>query len=92
MVGAWSLISGGLMLGAAIGLKISHGRWLLVFSAVVSMLYGILLFVAPLIGAVVLTWWLGAYALVFGVSLIVLAIRLRRHRSERLPHAMAHSA
>ena len=35
------------------------------------------LMVAPMIGAVVLTWWLGAYALVFGVSLVVLAFRLR---------------
>ena len=36
-----------------------------------------MLIVAPIIGAVVLTWWLGAYALVFGVSLIVLAFKLR---------------
>jgi uncharacterized membrane protein HdeD (DUF308 family) len=34
---------------------------------------------APLAGAVVLTWWLGAFALVFGVSLIVLSWRLRSH-------------
>ena len=31
---------------------------------------------SPMIGAVVLTWWLGAYALVFGVSLVVLAFKL----------------
>jgi uncharacterized membrane protein HdeD (DUF308 family) len=39
-------------------------------------LYGALLIVTPMIGAVVLTWWLGAYALVFGVSLVVLAFKL----------------
>ena len=65
------------MLAAAIGLKVSHGRWLLVFGAIVSVLYGVLLFVSPLIGALVLTWWIGAQALVFGVILIVLAFKLR---------------
>lgn len=65
MAATSSLTSGALMLGAAFGLKISHSRWLLAFSGILSMLYGILLFVAPLIGAVVLTWWLGR--LCFGV-------------------------
>jgi uncharacterized membrane protein HdeD (DUF308 family) len=32
---------------------------------------------SPLIGAVVLTWWLGTYSLVLGIALIVLAFRLR---------------
>jgi uncharacterized membrane protein HdeD (DUF308 family) len=48
----------------------------LIFGGIVSILYGALLIVAPMIGAVVLTWWLGAYALVFGVSLVVLAFKL----------------
>jgi uncharacterized membrane protein HdeD (DUF308 family) len=89
MVGAWALLSGGLMFGAALGMKISHGRWWLVFGAIISMIYGLLLFASPLIGALVLTWWVGAYALVFGVTLIVLAFRLRRHRGERIPGAVA---
>jgi uncharacterized membrane protein HdeD (DUF308 family) len=91
MVAAWALLSGGLMLGAALSLKISHGRWLLVFGAIVSLLYGLLLFASPLIGALVLTWWVGAYALVFGGTLIVLAYRLRQHRGEHVPAAMATS-
>jgi uncharacterized membrane protein HdeD (DUF308 family) len=88
IVAAWLLLSGGLMLGTAIGLEISHGRWWLVFCGTVSMLYGVLLLLSPLIGALVLTWWIGAYSLVFGVTLIVLAFRLRRHRGERLSRAV----
>jgi uncharacterized membrane protein HdeD (DUF308 family) len=72
------------MLGAAIGLKISHGRWLLVFGALISLVYGLLLFASPLIGALVLTWWAGAYSLVLGITLIILAFRLRKYRGERL--------
>jgi uncharacterized membrane protein HdeD (DUF308 family) len=53
--------------------------------------YSVLLFASPLIGALVLTWWVGAYALVFGGTLIVLAFRLRTHRGEHLPAAMATS-
>jgi uncharacterized membrane protein HdeD (DUF308 family) len=88
MVAAWALLSGGLMLGAALGLKISHGRWFLVFGALASLLYGFLLFASPLIGALVLTWWVGAYSLVLGVTLIVLAFRLRTYRGERLSGAV----
>jgi uncharacterized membrane protein HdeD (DUF308 family) len=53
------------------------------FGGVVSLLYGFLMILAPLLGAVVLTWWLGAYSLVFGVALIVLAFRLRSERNRR---------
>jgi uncharacterized membrane protein HdeD (DUF308 family) len=34
----------------------------------------------PLAGALVLVWWLAAYALFFGGALLVLAFRLRRRR------------
>ncbi len=77
---AWALLTGGLMLGAAFRLHATHGRWWLGLGGVVSILWGILLVISPVIGALVLTWWLGAYALVFGAVLLVLAFKLRSQR------------
>jgi uncharacterized membrane protein HdeD (DUF308 family) len=45
--------------------------------------------VAPLAGAVVLTWWLGVFAVPFGVALMVLALQLRARYKERRPVAAA---
>lgn len=77
LVAAWALITGGFMMAAAIKLDANHGRWWLVLSAAASLVYGALLIVAPMLGALVLTWWIGAYAIVFGVGLLVVAFRLR---------------
>ncbi len=82
LVAFWAIVTGGLMLWAAFRLDPDSGRWWLVLGGIVSLLYGVLLIVAPMVGALVLTWWLGAYALIFGVALLVLAFRLRA----RLPH------
>ncbi len=78
----WSLITGVLMIVAAFKLNPAFGRGWLIFSGLVSVLFGVALLIAPLVGAVVLTWWLGAYALVFGIALIVLAFKLRSRRDE----------
>ena len=82
LMAVWSLITGVLMIVAAFKLNPTYGRGWLIFSGVVSVLFGIALLVAPLIGAVVLTWWLGAYALVFGISLLVLAFKLKGRKDE----------
>ena len=53
------------------------GEWLLILSGVASLLFGFLLTMAPLAGAVVIALWVGAYALIFGVLLVALGFRLR---------------
>ncbi|HEV7717816.1 MAG TPA: HdeD family acid-resistance protein [Arsenicitalea sp.] len=83
LIAVWAVFSGVGMLVAAFQLKTNHGRWWLVLGGVASIIYGGLLLVAPFIGALVLTWWLGAHALILGATLIVLAFRLRSHRGER---------
>jgi uncharacterized membrane protein HdeD (DUF308 family) len=81
IAGAWAIISGGLMTAAAFRLNLSHGRWWMALGGIASVIWGVLVLLWPLAGAVVLTWWLGAYALIFGVILLVLAFRLRRQDS-----------
>lgn len=80
LVAFWSIVTGGLMTAAAFKLKLDHGRWWLVLAGIFSAVFGILLALAPIAGAVALTLWLGAYAIVFGVMLLVLAFRLRGRR------------
>src|SRR4051812_23936913 len=87
LVAGWAIITGGFMMAAGFRLNISHGRWWLVLGGLCSLIYGALLIAMPLIGAVVLTWWMGAYALVFGITLIILSFRLRsRYRHQATPN------
>lgn len=79
VISAWAIVTGALMLAAAFRLHGSHGNWLLGLSGGISIVWGALLWFAPVIGAFVLTIWLGAYALIFGIAMIAFALRLR-HR------------
>jgi uncharacterized membrane protein HdeD (DUF308 family) len=82
LIAVWALISGGFMLAAAFTLNKEHGRWWLALGGIASIIFGIVLLIAPVVGAVVLTWWLGAYALIFGVLLLVLAFQLHGKQEE----------
>ncbi|MDB5476891.1 MAG: hypothetical protein JWP49_2402 [Phenylobacterium sp.] len=79
LTAVWALVSGGLMLGSAFRLNRDHGRLWLAVGGLASVIWGALLLLFPITGLVVLTWWLGAYALVIGVSLLVLSATLRGH-------------
>ena len=77
LVAAASILSGVFMFVSAFRLNLDHGRIWLALGGLASLAFGILLVLAPLAGALVLTWWLGAYALVFGCFLLILSFRLR---------------
>jgi uncharacterized membrane protein HdeD (DUF308 family) len=76
LIAAWAIITGALMIGAAMNHR-RPGKWPLVIGGLVSVVFGIVLAVGPLIGAVILTWWLGIYALIFGAALAAFGLRLR---------------
>jgi uncharacterized membrane protein HdeD (DUF308 family) len=73
---AWAIVTGALMIGVAMNHR-RDGKGLLVIGGLVSVVFGIVLATGPLIGAVVLTWWLGIYALIFGGALVAFGLKLR---------------
>ena len=77
VIAAWALVTGGLEIAAAIRLrKIMSGEWLLVLSGIASVAFGVLLMLFPGAGALAVVLWIGAYALVSGMLLIVFSFRL----------------
>jgi uncharacterized membrane protein HdeD (DUF308 family) len=92
LVAAWAIVTGCLALVAGFRLNLDHGRWWLVLAGAASVIYGVLLIVAPMIGALVLTWWFGAYTLVLGVALLVLGFRLKARHDDQSHPAMAQGA
>jgi uncharacterized membrane protein HdeD (DUF308 family) len=82
VVSAWALITGGLEIAAAVKLrKEIEGEWLLALSGILSMALGLFLAFFPDAGTIGLVWYLGAYAIVFGILLVALSWRLRTRRA-----------
>jgi len=80
VIGLWAMLTGVLEIIAGVKLRNEiQGEWLLVSSGVLSLLFSVILLTSPGVGAVAIAWMIGVYALVFGVSLIFLGIRLRKH-------------
>jgi uncharacterized membrane protein HdeD (DUF308 family) len=77
-IGAWAVVTGIFEVVAAIRLRqVITGEWLLLLSGVLSIAFGILVFMSPRAGAIGIAWVLGAYAAATGIILVVLGIRLR---------------
>jgi uncharacterized membrane protein HdeD (DUF308 family) len=87
LISAWAVVTGISAIVAAIRLrKHIRGEWLLGLSGILSIAFGVLLFLFPAAGALTLAIWVGAYALVTGVLLLVLGFRLRKWRGPRERH------
>ena len=81
IVAFWAVFTGATAVAAALDVRVDHGRWWLGFAGLASIIYGVLLFIAPLIGSIVLTWWIGVHALILGATLVTLAFQLRMRRA-----------
>jgi uncharacterized membrane protein HdeD (DUF308 family) len=78
MFAFWALVTGIAKIAAAVRLRRQiRGEWLLGLSGGLSVAFGILLFIVPGAGLVVIAICIGVYAIVFGALLVGLGLRLR---------------
>ncbi len=82
IIASWAVITGILEIVAAIRLRneISN-EWLLGLGGLVSIVLGVFLFLEPVAGSIAIIWTIAAYALIFGILLVILGIRLRNWRT-----------
>ena len=86
LIAVWAVTSGVLQIGAAWRLRRAiEGEWLLILVGALTVLLGLclvaMLFAAPGPTLLSLSWLIGVWALIGGVAMLVLAFRLRSHRS-----------
>jgi uncharacterized membrane protein HdeD (DUF308 family) len=78
VVGCWAVVTGVLEVATAFRLrKTIHNEWALGLAGLASVALGALMLLRPLAGGLAIIWWLGAYAIVFGVFMTALGLRLR---------------
>lgn len=74
----WAFVTGVIEIIEAIRLRREiQGEWLLALAGVLSVLLGIYVAAFPGLGLLGLIWTMGVYAILFGMALIALSVRLR---------------
>jgi uncharacterized membrane protein HdeD (DUF308 family) len=81
LIAFWAIFTGVLEIVAGVRLReVIANEFLLILMGVISVLFGLLILIFPSAGALAILFWIGAYAVVFGIILIILAFRLRSFR------------
>ncbi len=74
----WAIATGLIEITTAVRLRREiEGEWLLIFSGLVSVLFGVVLLAQPGASALALLWLIATFAVVFGVVLVILAFKAR---------------
>jgi uncharacterized membrane protein HdeD (DUF308 family) len=78
LISIWAIASGILEIIAGIELRkhIKNEIWLM-FVGIISILFGVFVFINPIVAALAITFVIGIYAIIFGLFLIALAQRVK---------------
>lgn len=88
-IAAWAFLTGIVEIAAGVQLRkhLANEFWL-ILSGIISILFGVLMLWRPVAAAFAIVWLIAAYAIVFGILMIGLALRLRGH-AQRVVSATA---
>jgi uncharacterized membrane protein HdeD (DUF308 family) len=82
IVAVWAIFTGIIELGAAVALRrVIKGEWLLAAGGVLSIVFGVMVAIFPFAGLLAIVWIIGAYAIIWGVLFLALALRTRGMRA-----------
>jgi uncharacterized membrane protein HdeD (DUF308 family) len=77
-IAAWAVLKGIFEIAIALKLReVITGEWVLVLAGLLSVAFGILVFVFPGAGALSVIWLIGAYALAFGLLLVMASFKVK---------------
>jgi uncharacterized membrane protein HdeD (DUF308 family) len=80
-IASWAVVIGVLQIWGAIRLrKEIEGEWLLALSGLLSVAFGVILFVQPGAGALAVVWMIGWFAMLAGCVYIALAFQLKKYK------------
>jgi len=83
VIAFWAIVTGILEIAAAIQLRAEiQGEWLLALGGIASLALGMLFLLFPAPGALTIALLIGVYAIIFGLLLLGLGLRLRKHGAE----------
>jgi len=86
VIAAWAIVRGVFEIIAAISLrKELDNEWLLALSGLLSVALGVFLIMAPGAGALALLWWIGGFAIIAGILMVMLGLRLKGVRDRLAP-------
>lgn len=78
VIAAWAIVRGVFEIIAAVHLRRElTNEWLLALEGLLSIALGVLLIIAPGAGALAVLWWIGTFAIIIGVLMIILGFRLK---------------
>ena len=84
LIAAWAIVNGVFEIAAAIRLrKEIENEWLLILSGVLSVVFGIFMIANPGAGAMAVLWLIGVFAVAYGVLLVLLSFKLKKHAAPR---------
>jgi uncharacterized membrane protein HdeD (DUF308 family) len=79
LIAAWAIIIGAVLIWGALELrKVLDDSWLIGLTGALSVVFGVILFAQPNVGALALVWTIGWFAIVFGCLFIAMAFRLKQ--------------